>query len=91
MKRLHKFLKVFIFVQLGSCAGDVLRQYMHYVNHPERYITWSAPWYTGIQLTVALTAVTVALTAMAYFAVGRMIRRREVSVTEGRPPEGGCD
>ncbi len=87
MKGLHKFLKVFIFVQLGACTGDVLRQYLHYVNHQEMYITWSAPWYTGIQLTVAFTAFTVALTTLAYFLVGRMLRRREASTS----PKGACD
>ncbi len=77
MKKLHVFLRVFIFVQLGFCAGRVLVNYIDYVQHPLMYATWSAPWYTGSLITVILTAITVAITTAAYFIVGHAIKKRE--------------
>ena len=77
MKQLHKFLKAFIFVQLGACCGRVLAKYLDFVNHPEVYAYYSAPWYTGIAITVLLTAITLLLTAIAYFVVGHIIKKRE--------------
>ena len=77
MKKLHVFLKVFIFVQLGACVGRVLVDYIDYVQHPLLYATWSAPWYTQSLITVALTAITVTITAVVYFAVSRVIKKRE--------------
>ena len=77
MKKLHQFLKVFIFVQLGACVGRVFVNYYDYVQHPLVYEVWSAPWYTGSLLTVALTAVAVTITAVAYFIVRHMIKKKE--------------
>ena len=77
MKGLHKFLKVFIWVQLGSCCGRVLQRYLDFVNHPEIYAYHSDPWYTGIAITVILTAITVLITTIAYFVVGHIMKKRE--------------
>lgn len=77
MKQLHKFLKIFIFVQLGSCCARVLQRYFDFVNHPEVYAYYSAPWYTGITITVILTAITVSITTIAYFVVGHIIKKQE--------------
>jgi len=81
VKDLHKFLRVFIWVQLGACSGRVLQKYLHFVNHPEVYASYSAPWYTGITVTVLFTAITVLLTTIAYFVVGRIIKKREQNET----------
>lgn len=77
MKKLHVFLKVFIFVQLGACVGRVLANYCDYVQHPALYEIQSAPWYTGSLITVILTAITVTVTTAAYFIVGGVIKKRE--------------
>lgn len=77
MKKLHVFLKVFIFVQLGACVGRVLANYYDYVQHPAIYEVWSAPWYTRSLITVILMAITVTITTVAYFIVGRVIKKRE--------------
>ena len=82
MKGLHKFLKVFIWVQLGACSGRVLQKYLDFVNHPEVYAHYSAPWYTGITITVILTAITVLITTAAYFVVGHIIKKREQNETD---------
>lgn len=78
MKELHKFLKVFIFVQLGSCAGRVLQKYLDFVNHPELYASYAAPWYTGVTLTIILTAITVTITTISYFVVDYIIKKRKL-------------
>lgn len=77
MKELHKFLKVFIFVQLGSCCGRVLAQYLDYVNHPQFYAMQSAPWYYRVMISVLFTLVTVAVTTAAYFIIGHFIKKQE--------------
>ena len=79
MKGLRKFLKVFIWVQCGACFGRVLQKYFDFVNNPEAYAYNSAPWYTGIIITVILTAITVFITTIAYFVVGHIIKKREQS------------
>jgi len=82
MKGLHRFLKIFIFVQLGACFGRVLAKYLDYVKHPGLYAMQSAPWYVGIIVTVVLTAIMVTVTTVAYFIVGYLIRKREQRETE---------
>ena len=77
MHQLHKFLKVFIFVQLGSSSARIIAKYIHYVKHPEIYASYSAPWYTDIVITAVLTAITVILTAIAYFIVGHIISKNK--------------
>lgn len=73
MIELHKFLKVFIFVQLGSCSAHVVKKYLDFVNNPELYA--AHPWYYSITLTIILTAITVSITAIAYFIVGHIIKK----------------
>ena len=73
MKELHKFLKVFIFVQLGACCGRVLAKYLDFVKHPELYAMQSTPWYVSIMLTVMLSAIMIILTTIAYYIVCRII------------------
>lgn len=67
-----KFLGVFFFVQLGACAGEMLRSALHY----EKYLT-SAPLWVHFLPTLALTAVSLTLTAIAYALVCRAIRKKE--------------
>ena len=77
MKRFHRFLKSFIWTQLVCCCCSVLQQCFHYVKHPEMYAFNSAPWYMDIAVSLTLTAITVLITLTAYFAVGRVISKRE--------------
>ena len=76
MEKTRKFLKLAIFAQLGACIGRVLAKYLHYAQHPTWYEWQSAPWYTGILVTLAVTFVTVTLTTLAYFLLGRYIKKR---------------
>ena len=76
MEALKRFLKIFFFVQLGFCCGRVLQQYLDYVRFPERYMMQSAPWYTGILLSILFTAVTASLTGIAWWSVSAVLRKR---------------
>ncbi len=76
MKKLKDFLKLLIAVQLGTCFGFVLSRYMDYRKHPGLYEMNSAPWYTGIQVTLLATVVGVALTAIAYWFVCRRMKQK---------------
>ena len=67
-----KFLKVFFFVQLGACAGDLIRSALRY----EKYLT-SAPLWVQLLPTLVLTAISLTLTAIAYALVCRAIRKKE--------------
>lgn len=79
MKKARSFLKIFLFVQLGSCLGRFLWQYIDYRRNPVLYELRSAPWYTGALVMAALTAITVSLTLAAYLILGAVIRKRETS------------
>ena len=76
MKELHRFFKVFIFVQLGAFTARVFQVYNDYSRHRELYESQSAPWYTDIILTAILTAITVSITIIAYFIIGHIIKKR---------------
>ena len=88
MKRARLFLKCFLFVQLGGCLGRFLWQYVDYRRNPALYEINSAPWYTGILLLGALTAVAAALTLTAYLILGAAIRKREGG---GTPADAGAE
>lgn len=75
MKKLHRLLELLIFAQIGIFLVCAAARYLDYVRHPEVYAAQSAPWYTSILLTLALTAVTAGITAAAYFAVGQRLKR----------------
>ena len=76
MKELHKFLKAFIFVQLGACTARVIERYVDYIKYPELYAAQSAPWYSGIMLTVLLSAAAILITTIAFFVVGYLLKKR---------------
>jgi hypothetical protein len=77
MKKARVFLKHFIFVELGMWVGKFLASYTHYKRYPGFYETMSAPWYTEILFSAALTGIIVALTFAAYLILGRIIRKKE--------------
>ena len=76
MEKLHKFLKLFMFVEAGSCCGRILARYIYYIKYPKLYEMQSAPWYTSVILAIILTAVIITATAIAYFVVGHIIKKR---------------
>jgi len=82
MKELHKFLTIFIFVQLVACCGRVLGKYLDYVMYPKIYAMQSAPWYTGIMVTVILTTISVIITVIAYFIVGHFVNKNNQELIE---------
>lgn len=75
MKKLETFLKVFIFVQLGACAGRILYRYIDYCLRPLHYAIMSAPWYTDCIVNLVLTAITAGITAIVYGIVRHKNKR----------------
>ena len=82
MKNLHRFLKIFIFVQFGSCCGRILAKYINYARHRELYAAQNWTWYSGIGLTVLLTLAILAVTAAVYFIIGCKIKNSETKNNE---------
>ena len=77
LEKARKFLKCFIFVELGSLFGRALADYIHYRRNPEFYETMSAPWYTDILLSAVLTAAVVLLTLSAYIILGHLSSKQK--------------
>ena len=79
MKDLRRFLKCFIFAQLGSLVGFCIKKYHHFTNYPLRY---TEPWYYSLTIPLIITAVAVTITVTAYFVVSHIIKKREQAETE---------
>ena len=60
-----------------ACFLRVFAIYNDFTRHPDLYATYSAPWYTSIIVTAAITAVMVVITAIIYLAVGRIVKKRK--------------
>ena len=75
MKLFQKILLILNFVQIGACLLRAFAIYNDFTRHPDLYATYSAPWYTGILVTAAVTAVMVLVTLTTYFIVGHIVRR----------------
>lgn len=74
LKKLRSFLKVFIFVQLGGLLGKSLQIYFRYKKNSDLYEILPAPWYSEIITISIFTAITVALTLIAYLWVNHKIK-----------------
>ena len=77
MEKVRTFLKCFIFVTLGSSTARMLASYLHYRRYPGYYAMLSAPWYLEILAMLLVTAVVVAAAGLAYWLLGRKIRKRQ--------------
>ena len=82
LKKTRRFLKCFIFVELGWLFGNSLADYIHYSRNTELYETMSAPWHTNILINALLTATVLLLTAVAYFIIGWVIKKKAKDTTE---------
>jgi len=76
MEGLRKFLKVFIFVELGSCVGRMLWHYVDYRKRPWLYELTSDTWFSRAAPYVIVAAAVIVVTAAAYFLLGYAIKRR---------------
>jgi len=65
LKKLNYFLNIL----MGSCFGVFLGHSAYvcwdYKTHPGLYAMWSAPWYTGIKVYGAVTAVVLLICIVA--------------------------
>lgn len=58
LKQVNRIINTIMGSFTGVFIGNGLYTYWDYCRHPAIYATWSAPWYTSIQVTgVALAVV----------------------------------
>lgn len=72
MKRIHQILNILIGSSLGVFIGRSLYTWYDFKTQPILYVLRSAPWYTGVLLEGALTAVIITIA----FAVKFFIKKR---------------
>ena len=77
LEKTRKFLKCFIFVELGAFVGNALADYIHYRRNPELYEIMSAPWYTDILISAVLTGAFLLLTVFSYITLGLVSGKRK--------------
>lgn len=80
MRKLHRFLKFFLFAQIGSCSGYILRIYNDCLKHPYMYEIPYVSLYSRVAPTIIRTAITVVITVVAYLIVGHKIKRRSEDI-----------
>lgn len=71
MKKLNSFLNVVIGATGGSFIGRSICVVLDFHNHPNLYAMQSAPWYTGILVSGAVTLVVF----MICFAIKAIIKK----------------
>lgn len=77
LKKIRSILKCFLFVELSSFVGRSIFIYFHYKKHPKYYAMQSAPWYTEIIMIALATSIIVVITLVAYWILGRIIKKNE--------------
>lgn len=72
---IRDFLKTFIFVELGAGTARCFAEYFEYQKYKGTILT-SAPWYTGIVVTMILTAIVVAVSFIIWLILGYIIKKK---------------
>ncbi len=74
-KRIHQILNTIIAVAIGVLLGHSAFLYWDVKNHPDLYAAQSAPWYTGIFVYGACTAVVIAVVLLIKYFLRRKGRQ----------------
>ena len=73
MEKLYRFLKNFLWANVGIFCGRTVGRVWEYCAHPDLFAMQSAPWYLSIQVSaVSATLITIVLLLAMYF-VGRRL------------------
>lgn len=75
MKRIHQILNILIGSSLGVFIGRSLYTWYDFKTQPILYALRSAPWYTGILLEAAVTALIIAVLLAAKFVVKKLEKK----------------
>lgn len=77
MKKLEKYLKLAIYVELCLCTGRILYQCIDRWLRPMTYAAQSAPWYLGCIVTLVANGILIGITAILHLIVRHRNKRRE--------------
>lgn len=73
LKRVNQIISIIMGGIIAVCLGYCIWQYWDYKTHVTEYISYSAPWYTGIQIYG-----TAALLALAVCVIFKLIIRKKM-------------
>lgn len=76
MKKVNRFLNILIGSSIGVFFGRSLYAYWDFKTHPVLYALNSAPWYTGVMLEGAVTAVIIAAALAVKFFVKKKMEKK---------------
>ncbi len=77
LERLKKWdinLNIIIGSFVGVFIGHCIYRYFDYRSHPELYETWSAPWYTSIQIYGLITGLIVFIAFIIKFLIKKKLK-----------------
>ncbi len=74
MNRLNNILNIVIGCFIGIFIGTSLYQVWDYKTHPNLYALTSAPWYTSILMSGALTAVVVIVAVIIKILINNKVK-----------------
>lgn len=59
--KVNQSLNILIGCLGGQLVGRAIAQYIDYRAHPNLYVAYSAPWYTGLLINAAICAVVIGI------------------------------
>lgn len=74
MQKLYHFLGRMLWVFIGVFIGSSVYRYCDYITHRELYATYSAPWYSSIQINAIFTLITVTGIFLCMLAIKRKMK-----------------
>ena len=77
MRKLDLILNSVIWGFIRAWIGCSIYKYLDFCAHPDLYITWSAPWYTSIQIHAVVTLVIVIAAVIAKWVIHRKQQARQ--------------
>ncbi len=75
MKKLNQFLNILIGAFIGVFIGRGIYVYWDIKTHPDLYAAWSAPWYTYILVSGAVTLAVVVVAVIAKIIIKKYMRK----------------
>ncbi len=87
MKKAILFLKLFICCSVGSFLGRAVYLIIDYHRYPLIYQIRSAPWYTEILVSAAITAAIIALCLVILLLLKRKLKRNTSDEEKGSNEE----
>jgi len=77
LRKINQMLNIIIGGASGTFLGYSIYMTINHCMHPERYIYYSAPWYTGIMVYGFLTIAVIIIAFSGKFIIKRKIKRNK--------------